>query len=134
MRCLLNRLASSDNRRATTPQISSGRPTRPKAVCAAMSWLTSWLSRMAPPAKSVSIASNGVHGDASRTKFLCHVASQHLDPSFHGRISGVARQCESGEACRDVQNPAPILHQGQQFLSKEKGSLQMDVHQVVELL
>ena len=56
MRCALIHLASSVHKKATTPPISSGKPTRPKAVFEAIPAFICSLSRTTPPKRSYMIS------------------------------------------------------------------------------
>ena len=135
MRWALIQPLFSLSRLAIAPPMSSGRPTRPSAVCDATKPLSCALSRTAPPPKSVSIAPGAidVDGDAARAQFLRHVLGQHLHRAFHRRIRGVARQREARQPGRHVDDAAAIGDQRQQLLRQEEHALEVNVEEHVEL-
>ena len=116
--------------------MSSGRPTRPSAVCAAIMALTCGVVAHGPAAE--------IRRDGSRcaitftamragAEFLGHVPAEHLDGALHRRVRRIARQREARKPAGNIDDAAAVDDQRQQLLRQKKNALEMDVDQFVEL-
>src|SRR5579859_946352 len=70
----------------------------------------------------------------ARSQLLCHIARQHFYSTLHCGIGRKARHGEPGQPRRNIQDASAILHEWQQLLGKKKRALEMDLHEIVELL
>jgi hypothetical protein len=74
-----------------------------------------------------------IHADVACTELLGLVTRQHFHRAFHGCISAIARQAETGQTAGNIDDACAVIEQWQQGLREEKRPLEMDVHQQVEL-
>ena len=131
-RWVLTHRASPEQRKATTPLMSSGTPTWPSPVCEARNSLIPGCGSKPPLVKSVSCG-HGICADAAGAEFLCQIAGEHLDGALHRRICGVSGNCEPGESRRDADNHAAVGDHRQQILRKEIDSLEVHEEQTIEV-
>ncbi|CAN1722197.1 protein of unknown function [Hyphomicrobium sp. 1Nfss2.1] len=75
---------------------------------------------------------HGVHCDATATQLLGHVACEHLDGSFDGRIGREARKADARETGRQVHDATTVRHQRQQRLCEKEHALEVDIDHLVE--
>src|SRR6186997_1321343 len=93
--------------------MSSGTPTRPSAVSAAMRPLSSGLSRTMP-------------------RLFREIACQHFDGAFHGGIRRAAGYREAGQSRGEIDDSSAVGEQRQQLLGQEEHALEVHVVESVE--
>src|SRR5260370_8571016 len=133
---------AAEQRNATTPAMSSGTPTRPRATfdsrklfapgCDSASRLKS--VAMTPRATTLTPIRRGPSSFPPRSQFLGQVTGKHLDRAFHRPIRGESGNGEPGQAAGRVDDPAAVADQREQPLREKKDALEVHIHQAVERL
>ena len=77
---------------------------------------------------------DGVDGDAARAELLGEIAGEDFDGALHGCVGGAAGIGEAGEAGGDVDDAAPVIDEGEKFLSEEEDAFEVDVIDGVEFV
>ena len=76
---------------------------------------------------------NDIHRNTAPAQLFRLIAGQDLHRPLHRGVGRIARQGKARQAAGNVEDPSPVLQEGQQPLGQEKWPFELDVHQLVKL-